>query len=93
MKPIFLAYFVIINVIAFIMYGVDKQKARKHQFRIPEKTLIGIAVLGGSLGAWFGMQVFRHKTKHPKFVVGVPTIIIIQVIALGAIWYSMGGNI
>ncbi len=94
MKQILLTYFIVVNVIAFIMYGVDKWKAKNHKYRIPEKTLIGIAGIGGSIGAWSGMQAFRHKTKHTKFVVGVPVILILQVIAMGVIWYIMrGGNI
>lgn len=74
-------YLIIINLTAFIMYGADKQKAVRHKWRIPERVLIGIAVFGGSVGALLGMKVFHHKTKHMKFVIGVPVIIIIQVIA------------
>jgi uncharacterized membrane protein YsdA (DUF1294 family) len=80
MKNIFLIYLILINIIAFIMYGADKRKAVKRQWRIPERTLIGVAVLGGGFGALLGMRVFHHKTKHPKFTIGVPAIIIIEVI-------------
>lgn len=93
MRQLLVLYFIIINVIAFIMYGVDKSKAKKHRYRISEKTLIGIAGIGGSIGSWIGMRVFRHKTKHPKFVIGVPAILMVQVVALGVIWYMIGGNI
>ncbi len=72
-------YLVAINIIAFIMYGVDKWKAKNNKWRIPEKTLIGIALIGGSIGALAGMMVWRHKTQHPKFYIGVPAILIIQI--------------
>ena len=71
-------YLVIINVIAFIIYGIDKRKAKKHLWRIPEATLIGLALMGGSVGAFLGMRLFHHKTKHIKFYVGVPAIFIIE---------------
>ena len=77
---IIVTYLMLINLAAFIMYGMDKQKAVRHKWRIPERTLIGIAVFGGSLGALLGMKVFHHKTKHRKFTVGVPAIIAVQVI-------------
>jgi uncharacterized membrane protein YsdA (DUF1294 family) len=73
-------YLAAVNVVAFILYGIDKYKARKHYYRIPEKVLLGIAVLGGSIGAFLGMYTFKHKTKHAKFTVGVPTIIIAQAV-------------
>lgn len=75
-------YLALINFIAFIMYGVDKKKAIKHKWRIPERDLIIVAVLGGSFGALLGMKAFRHKTKHAKFVIGVPAILIVQLILL-----------
>ncbi len=75
-------YFVVFNLIAFIMYGVDKKKAIKHKWRIPEHDLILVAVLGGSIGALLGMKAFRHKTKHTKFVIGVPAILVVQLILL-----------
>lgn len=74
-------YFILINLAAFIMYGEDKRKAVRHKWRIPERTLIGIAVFGGSLGALFGMIIFHHKTRHRKFTIGVPAIIAVQAIA------------
>lgn len=73
-------YLMIINLIAFLAMGVDKRKAIKHKWRIPEKTLMMFSVLGGSLGMFIGMQLFRHKTKHTLFVVGVPLIFIIETI-------------
>lgn len=67
-----------INLIAFIIYGVDKWKARRNKWRIPEATLLGLAVIGGSVGALVGMFVFHHKTHHMKFKFGVPLILAVQ---------------
>lgn len=73
-------YLVIINAAAFVLMLIDKQKAKKRKYRIPEATLIGSAILGGSIGAWLGMQVFRHKTRHKKFTLGIPLILGVQVL-------------
>ena len=75
-------YVVIANTIAFLMYGVDKWNAKHELRRIPEKTLLGIAAVGGSVGAYVGMQLFRHKTRKPKFYIGVPAIFFVQVVAM-----------
>ena len=75
---IVLIYLVSINVVTFFMYGIDKWKAKKSRWRIRETALLGLAVLGGSIGAWLGMKVWHHKTQHKKFKYGVPAIIIIQ---------------
>ena len=80
----FLLYLLLINAIAFVLMLADKQKARKNRWRIPERTLIGTALLGGSVGALLGMYTFRHKTKHPKFTLGIPAILAAQ--AALAIW-------
>jgi hypothetical protein len=80
MRNIFVIYLILINITALIIYGADKRKAVKRQWRIPERTLIGAAVLGGGIGALLGMRVFHHKTKHPKFTIGVPVIIIIEAV-------------
>ena len=74
----FLLYLLLINAIAFVLMLADKQKARKKRWRIPERTLIGAALLGGSVGALLGMYTFRHKTKHPKFTLGIPAILAAQ---------------
>lgn len=71
-------YIIIINMIAFILMGMDKKKAREHAWRISEKTLFFFAILGGSLGAWIGMYVFHHKTRHWYFVIGMPAILLMQ---------------
>ena len=73
-----LIYLAVINVVTFFMYGIDKWKAKKSKWRIRETALLGLAVLGGSMGAWLGMKVWHHKTQHKKFRFGVPAIIIIQ---------------
>ena len=75
---IFLIYLVSINVVTFFMYGIDKWKAKKSRWRIRETALLGLAVLGGSIGAWLGMKVWHHKTQHKKFKYGVPAIITVQ---------------
>ena len=75
---IVLIYLVTINVVTFFIYGFDKWKAKKSKMRIREIALLGLAVLGGSIGAWLGMKAWHHKTLHKKFKYGVPTIIIIQ---------------
>lgn len=78
MKEILIAYLVVINLVAILLMYIDKQKARKHQWRISENTLIGVAILGGGIGALWGMHVFRHKTKHAKFTIGIPLILAAQ---------------
>mgnify|MGYP003405508928 CR=1 FL=1 len=78
----FIVYLFIINVIGFIIMGVDKKKAQMHAWRIPEKMLFLTGLLGGSLGAWLGMYAFHHKTKHWYFVVGMPAILIGQILFL-----------
>ena len=78
---ILLLYLLIINAAAFLLMLTDKHKARKNLWRIPEKTLFAAAILGGSLGAMAGMYVFRHKTKHLSFVIGMPVILAGQIMA------------
>lgn len=81
------AYLVIINAIGFLIMLADKKKAQRGRWRIPERTLISIAILGGSIGSLLGMNLFRHKTKHPKFTIGIPLILAVQVV-LGIILIS-----
>ena len=71
-------YIILVNLIGFLLMGIDKRKAIKHAFRIPEATLFSVAILGGSIGCILGMFHFRHKTKHWYFVVGMPLIFFIQ---------------
>ena len=90
LHEIFLPYLAIINVIAIVVYGCDKLCAIQHRWRVPEKTLLSIAVVGGSLGALFAMSLFHHKTLHLKFKYGVPVIMMLQVV--GVLWLNMSGN-
>ncbi len=73
-----IVYFLVMTIIGYVSMGVDKAKAKKHAWRIPEATLFSIAILGGSIGSIMGMYHFRHKTKHWYFVAGMPIIFFIQ---------------
>ena len=77
---IILTYLIVVNVVAFLTFGVDKWKSKRDKWRIPEAQLIGLAVIGGSIGAWAGMKIWHHKTMHKKFKYGLPAILIIQII-------------
>ena len=79
---ILIVYLLITNLIGFALMGADKRKAIRHTYRIPEKTLFLAALLGGSIGSILGMQTFRHKTKHWYFVIGMPTILILQILLI-----------
>lgn len=79
MKELLSIYLLIINAIAFCLMLIDKYKARKNLWRIPEATLISTALLGGSIGALIGMHTVRHKTRHIKFTVGIPLILLAQI--------------
>ena len=72
-------YIILVNLIGFLLMGIDKRKAIKHAFRIPEATLFIIAIIGGSLGSIAGMYLFRHKTRHWYFVYGMPLILLRQI--------------
>ena len=82
-------YLLLVNLIAFALYGIDKRKAQKIKFRIPERTLLWMARLGGGIGCWLGFKVFHHKTKHTKFRIIVPlwTIIWMAAIILAYIYW------
>ena len=79
-------YLLVVNIIGFLMMGIDKWKAKNNAWRIPENSLFSIAVLGGGIGAIIGMYTFRHKTQKLKFTVGMPAIVILEIILL--IYYS-----
>jgi uncharacterized membrane protein YsdA (DUF1294 family) len=82
-------YFLVgINTVAFIVYGMDKWRAAHNRWRIPETTLLGLAIIGGSIGALLGMKVWHHKTMHKKFRFGLPMILMAQMLLVGYIWYS-----
>lgn len=80
-------YLVAINAATFFVYGIDKWKARRSMWRIPEATLLGLAAIGGSVGAWLGMRAWRHKTMHKKFQLGIPLIIMAQTALI--IWMTI----
>lgn len=75
-----IVYLFVINVITFLIYGIDKQKAKKDKWRVPERVLFLFSFLGGSIGALSGMKVFRHKTQKWKFKIGIPFILILQIV-------------
>ncbi len=77
-----LIYLLLINFIGFVSMGIDKYKAKKGYWRIPEGTLIIITLLGGGIGTIFGMHIFRHKTKKMKFTIGLPTIFVSEIIII-----------
>ena len=78
---VLLGYLLLVNAAGFLLMLVDKIKARKNLWRIPEATLMGVAAIGGSIGAIAGMNLFRHKTKHAKFYIGLPVILVLQIVA------------
>ncbi|MBM6826783.1 DUF1294 domain-containing protein [Mordavella massiliensis] len=80
-------YLFVINVITFAAFGLDKRKAKKRKFRIRESVLLGLALIGGSLGAMAGMFLFHHKTRKPAFRIGIPVLFLLQ----GVIWILIAG--
>lgn len=83
-------YLCVINITAFITMAADKRKAVKGKWRIPERVLFGTAILGGSVGAIAGMYVFRHKTRHRTFTIGLPVILLLQLAAAGYLLFVFG---
>jgi len=79
LQKIVIAYLVIMNLAGFAVMGIDKAKAKRKAWRIPEKVLFLFSIIGGSVGTWAGIYAFRHKTKHWYFVVGMPLILILQI--------------
>ena len=90
MQQYILFYYAAVNILAFLLYGADKAKAKTGAWRISERTLLGIAFLGGAFGALLGMQLFRHKTRHPQFVITVPLFCILHAVLL---FFLIRGNI
>ena len=76
---IILGYLLAVNITSFLLYGIDKYKAKKGRWRISEATLLLMAVIGGSIGAWVGMRIWHHKTMHKMFKYGIPLILIMQI--------------
>ena len=85
-RYVLLVLFVLVNLVAFALMGVDKQRARTHQWRVPEKTLFLLAIVGGSVGALLGMWCFHHKTRHWYFRYGIPAILVVQLALAGWLW-------
>lgn len=82
MYKIVLIYYLVVNLITFVLFGIDKAKAKKNAWRIPEKTLLGFSLLGGALLGLIGMRLFHHKTKKPAFYISVPLFLILHI----ALW-------
>lgn len=82
MPKLLLLYLILINLLGFVLYGVDKAKSKGKSRRIPERTLLWVARLGGGLGCWLGMMFFRHKTKHTRFMILVPLWIVLWAAAV-----------
>jgi uncharacterized membrane protein YsdA (DUF1294 family) len=80
---IFLIYLLVVNIFGFLTIGYDKYKARRKSWRIPEKRFFWIGLVGGAVGIYTGMQLFRHKTQHKKFIYGMPLLILVNLTLLG----------
>lgn len=85
----FFIYLILINALSFLLMLLDKHKARKKKWRIPEATLMTAAAIGGSVGALLGMYTFRHKTRHPKFYLGIPALSVLQVLIVSSVLHFM----
>lgn len=90
MEQALLVYLLLVNAAGFFLMLADKQKARKNQWRIPERTLLGVAAIGGSLGSLVGMYLFRHKTRHLKFTVSIPLLLLLHLALLFWLWQAGG---
>ncbi len=77
-----LAYFITVNVLGLVLFGIDKWKAKHDKWRISEATLLSLTVIGGSIGTWVGMKVWHHKTMHKKFKYGIPLVMVLQLALL-----------
>lgn len=77
-----LIYIILINLVTFVVYADDKRRAKRHSWRTSEATLVTLAAIGGSVGALLAMLVFRHKTRHNQFTIGIPTILIVQILLM-----------
>ena len=86
MSQFLLLYLIILNLLGFVLYGVDKAKSKGKSRRIPERTLLWVARLGGGLGCWLGMLLFRHKTQHNRFMILVPLWTVLWVTAVVLLW-------
>ena len=89
MTEALLYYLIGVNVLTFLVFGIDKLKAKKGKWRISEATLLLLAIIGGSIGAWLGMKVWHHKTMHKKFKYGIPLILVLQIALLILIYFDI----
>jgi len=89
---ILLGYLIVINSYAYILMGIDKSYARKQKRRVPEKQLFLVSAIGGAAGSWLGMRSFRHKTKHHSFTIGIPMLLLTNIIVIVAIAILIGGK-
>ena len=89
MTEALLYYIIGVNVLTFLVFGIDKLKAKKGKWRISEATLLLLAITGGSIGAWLGMKVWHHKTMHKKFKYGIPLILVLQIALLILIYFDI----
>ncbi|WP_352398586.1 DUF1294 domain-containing protein [[Clostridium] aminophilum] len=78
MTNVAMVYAAAVNIIAFLMFGMDKMRAKRNEWRIPESSLLTVALIGGSVGAWAGMRFFHHKTRKPRFTVSIPVMMLAQ---------------
>ncbi len=85
MIRIILVFMAVMSLVSFAAFGIDKYKAMTNRWRISERTLFLTAILGGGIGAFLGMKVFHHKTRHKHFAVGIPLIMIVQIVIVGII--------
>ncbi|MBQ6588934.1 MAG: DUF1294 domain-containing protein [Butyrivibrio sp.] len=82
-----IGYLILANIIGFALMGIDKRRARKNAFRVPEATLFSVAFVGGSIGSILGMIIFRHKTKHWYFTLGMPLVLVLQILLVAVLFW------
>lgn len=85
----FICIYLLLNLICFILMGLDKRRAKRGEWRIKESTLWTIAILGGAIGGTLGMNIFRHKTKHASFKFGFPTVLLVQLLLIIYLFKTM----
>lgn len=88
MLPPFTTYWIVINIICFFMMGYDKTQAKRGNWRVPEKRFFLLSLIGGALGTWIAMRVWRHKTKHPTFTLGIPALLLLNFACAYFLWRS-----
>lgn len=86
MVTLLIIYVIAVNLLGLLSMRSDKTRAKRSKYRIPERRLFLIAAAGGAIGVYAGMQMFRHKTKHPSFFIGIPLILFVQLVLIGYVW-------